>query len=1159
MTIRMNRKIFGKIFIALLFCLGGAQNASALSVNEIMVANIDCYVDPSWNYGAWVELYNPLATACNIKGYWISDDVNNLKKVHVTQSIIVPANGYKNLWFDHYDKYSPTQVNLKLDADGGTIYISDPKGNLLICQDYPPSIPRASWACLSNGEWGYTSTPTPEKKNDGVVLCEERLEAPSVSPESKIFKGSLVVHVDKPSGTTLRYTTDGTTPTMTNGTTSITGSFVVSKTTIYRFALFRNGFLSSPVITRSYLLQDKDFSLPVISVVTDSRNLYSDELGIFVRGVNGRAGRGQSGKCNWNMDWDRPANFDLMTYDGNSLVNQEVDILRCGGWNRVHAPYSFKVHASKIYEGKNTIDACAFRGKPYNRYKTLQMRNGGNDSNGRVTDAFIQKLVQTSGMDVDVQDYEPVAHYINGVYKGVINMREPTNKHYVQANYGLDEDEIDMFEMNNDSGYIQKQGTEDAYNKIYTLSKQASNDAVYDQISQFLDIEEFCNYNAVQMYLCNWDWPQNNMKGWRPAKEGGRFRFILFDTERAFEESNPFSSFAARQYYTFDRLYNEPVSAWSAEIKYVTIFLNLLKNKQFRRRFIDSFCLVAGSVFEPNRCQQLIQEWTRYVEPMQILPDNGYGKNNSPWDSANRLLNNLKSHTKPMVTLLQAYAPMQLGSSTPRQLKLNSNISGAQFSLNGISVPTGKFNGQIFTPATIKVETPVGYEFDGWIKENADNFLVASGDSWTYKDNGNLDNSPWKSLGYGTSSWSNGSTPFSLNSLQQTTVYFRKNVKLEAAPTAEDVFKLDYTVKGGFIVYVNGVEAFRQDMPSGDPTSDTFASKTHLEKQDGSMVLESSLFKKGINILAVEIHRGSKEEGSLYWNAALSTFSDGESLSNYCSQDAEFNVPDEDLVLTAHFSKKAVSETTFTPVIINEISAGNSIYVNDYFKKGDWVELFNTTDNDIDLSGMYLSDDEEAPHKYTISNEGTSVSTILPAHGYKVIWCDDRTPISQLHAPFKLANEDNAIVMLTASDDSWNSRFQYCAHDGTESIGRYPDGTDSLYVMDKPSIDASNRVTMYSLSYSVSTHEDGLAQMASSHQGEMKLFFKNDALWISAESACNVILHVYTIEGTLCMETSLTYDCQNRAVDLSILKSGTYIARTSNSLGEECSIKFIKK
>ena len=59
--------------------VGNAQENADLIVNEIQVENIDQFVDPSWNFGGWVELYNPSSKPYRLRGCWVSDDVENLK------------------------------------------------------------------------------------------------------------------------------------------------------------------------------------------------------------------------------------------------------------------------------------------------------------------------------------------------------------------------------------------------------------------------------------------------------------------------------------------------------------------------------------------------------------------------------------------------------------------------------------------------------------------------------------------------------------------------------------------------------------------------------------------------------------------------------------------------------------------------------------------------------------------------------------------------------------------------------------------------------------------------------------------------------------------------------------------------------------------------
>ena len=218
--------------------------AESIVINEIQSANIDMFVDPSFNYGGWVELYNPTNKAVSLNNLYVSDDATNLTKYNLGRDRgIIPAKGFHVLWLDHSNDQFPAQIDFKLDYDGGTFYISDAAGNLIVSQDYPEAIARTSYARTGDGgsSWGYTAYPSPGKSNAASIFATERVEAPIVDRDACLFASSFSFNVQIPLGATLRYTTDGTTPTLINGYTSEDGSFEVSSTSIYRFRLFEEG------------------------------------------------------------------------------------------------------------------------------------------------------------------------------------------------------------------------------------------------------------------------------------------------------------------------------------------------------------------------------------------------------------------------------------------------------------------------------------------------------------------------------------------------------------------------------------------------------------------------------------------------------------------------------------------------------------------------------------------------------------------------------------------------------------------------------------------------------------------------------------------------------------------------------------------------------
>lgn len=1144
--------------VVLLFssCLAASLHGRAegrVIINEIQTANIDQYVDPSWNYGGWVELYNPHATPFRLRGYWISDDPNNLKKHHITEQVVVYGYSYRNIWFDHHDKYCPSQVNTTLNLEGGTFYLSDENGTLVASQEYPAIPCRASWARTPNltGEWAYCNHPTPESANAVFTPCLSRMEAPIVDCESGIFEKPFVVHVDIPEGAILRYTQDGSTPTMQNGSTSEDGAFAVDDNCVMRWALFRDGSMGSPVVTRTFLKKDKNFTLPIISIVTDPAHLYSDELGIFVKGVNGRPGLGQTDKCNWNMDWDRPVHFDYLAADGSVSLSQEAEIRRCGGWGRMQTPYSFKIHSAKQYEGVSTMDYPFFVDKPFNKTKMLLIRNGGNiDSYYRMRDCFLQKLILTSGIDIDAQDYQPVVHYINGVYKGLINMREPNNKHFVYSNYGLDEDEIDLFVIDNDSGYVQKCGTRDAFMEWYELSKQANEDSVYRRICQQVDIDEYCNYMALQLYLGNADWPDNNLKAWRPTSASGRWRHLLYDLDGCFNRSHPFTEFETFRTHVFNTLLGEPVSNYTLEIEPVNIFLWMLENARFRRRFIDAFCLVAGSVFEPTRCEDSINKWAGIRYPMQILPDNGYGKNSNPWDGASDLVSKLREQSAHMYPQLESYARFNLKDVTPQHITLSSNIETARLEINGQTVPTGYFKGRLYPPVTLKTGAPIGYVFKGWKVLSGDaevgQAVFGYGSTWSFYDGGSLDGQSWKRLGYNTFSWSSGQSTKANN---PTTSYYRMMVTLAEKPKASEMMKIKYKVRDGFVMYVNGKEAFRYRMPEGNPTFSTSAVKHTVSGVDtGSAILDDGLFREGVNLVAVEVHTsGSGTE--TYWDCSLVRVEPNEGDSSYVSTSEEMNLPLGDMELQACYERASSGdESGVPPVVINEISASNDSKISEYYKKSDWIELYNTTDREIDLAGMYLSDDKNRPTKYQIAGTGKGMSTTIPPHGFRVVWCDGLQPASQLHASFKLSNTDGSCLILTAPDFTWSDTLVYCAHHVLESVARYPDGGRQLYCTSIPTINQRNKVNGQSIVLDALLPEnpDGISSVEGV-EGFVKLRVRDNVLLVDDI----VDVEVYCVDGLRVMSVHA-----DGSVPLALLRKGVYVAVARDANGNKGTLKF---
>ena len=1155
----------------------GGDASGSLIINEVMAANVDEFVSPAYNFDGWIELYNPTNKVYNLTGFYLSDEQNNLTKWRMPAAVgTIGANGYKVIWFDSND-IAQQNASFKLEVDGGTIYLSDTNGKLMESVTYPQAQERVSYARKTDGgsTWGLTSMATPGSSNDGSRFATSQLDAPAIDQDSKFFDGPFTATVTIPAGTTLRYTLDGTLPTLDNGIVSKSGIFNIEETTNLRLRLFADDQLASPVTTRSYISRWADFSLPVVSVVSDPDFIYSSELGVFSKGPNGRPGNGQNDKCNWNMNWERPVNFSYLTSDGTMVLNQDVNLEMCGGWSRAWTPHAFKLKGSKEMGGNKNLPYPFFSVKPYNRNRTLQIRNGGNDTGCRFRDPALQMIAASAGLNVDYQEYQPVHEFINGNYIGVLNVREPNNKHYVYANYGWDDDEIDQFEMSPDSGYVQKCGTKDAFLELVDLSESASNPETYAEICRLLDIDAYANYMATELYLRNWDWPQNNVKGFR-HQDNGKFRFVLFDMDGVFNVSDPFNGFMGKEIYTFDELRptGQGLGRITDQIRFVTLFKNMLTNSDFRRRFIDVYCMMGGSVFEANRATAIIQELASNVSPAMSI------EGNSPWSTANGLQNNLTNRLSSSIWDLCNYAPMELNYDDKHYVKLSCDIDDAQLQINGVNVPTGKFAGYLFSPVRLKAVAPASYVFQGW-KQKAQmkgTQVFAQGTAWSYYDQGSLDGEDWTSPSYSTSDWNSGRAPLGYNNpnvseatrldygddanYKRPTYYFRKNLMLTTTPTSDMEFWLNGTIDDGVVVYVNGQEAARYNMPSGDVYYNTFATTYANNNPDyASLQLDASLFQRGSNVIAVELHNNQANSSDILWDANLVMMEPTGDDQNYFSTKEEITLPDEDTELVASFRPMNTIEKLghrINPVRINEVSGSNYVYVNEYAKKNDWVELYNTTDKAIDVEGMFLTDDVDKPMKYQISKDNTKVNTIIPAHGYLLIWCDKLATTDQaLHASFKISGE-GGYLMLSDRGRTWTDVLTYGAHDGNTTVGRYPDGASDIYQMNVPTIEKSNMLTSYLVKEEQHDVVSGMQPVMIASANGFRIRYGAQTLFVKSDEADKAVVDIFTTDGRLVERTTVSVNQGTARVNVSHLPSGFYVARATNSQSTRVSCKFVK-
>ncbi|MFT4081941.1 MAG: PKD domain-containing protein [Nocardioides sp.] len=148
---------------------------------------------------------------------------------------------------------------------------------------------------------------------------------------------------------------------------------------------------------------------------------------------------------------------------------------------------------------------------------------------------------------------------------------------------------------------------------------------------------------------------------------------------------------------------------------------------------------------------------------------------------------------------------------------------------------------------------------------------VAAGSDWAWRYVSGAPPTGWTTNGFDDSSWSTGAAPlgfgttslgtdidtFSSTSDRPLAAYFRKSFTID---DASKVTELELTTRGddGVVVYVNGTEVGRSNMPSGTVTEKTYASSARRAAVAiaSPLVVDvpTSLLVDGTNVITAETH-----------------------------------------------------------------------------------------------------------------------------------------------------------------------------------------------------------------------------------------------------------------------------------------------------------------
>lgn len=614
-------------------------------ISEALNANYSTLKQPDESYPDWIEIHNRGDTPWPLAGHALSNNAKNPAKwvfpditLEPGEYLVVLATG-RNI--RDAQKKNDLHTNFGLSGDGDVVFLFSPEGEILDKLQIGRGHKDISYG-RSGTSLLYFEQPTPGSANgSGQPMFAEQ---PRISLASGCYDGAQSVSIEIPVGCTVTYTTDGSEP--QPGSTQYTGGAMsVTKTTVLRVRSFAGGALPSDIATASFIIntgantvQDhKHNNIAVMSLVTDPKNLWDPQTGIYVVGSKVKSvapdedesaytlANGMQAdyaiQANFWKDWEKAVHFDLIDETGVSEFSSDGIIRIFGAFSRGKEQKGFSLVARPGY-GPTRFNHKFFDNRDAESYKSVILRASAQDSTySRIRDIVITSLLEDADLGLKpesrivVQAYRQMVVYINGEYWGVYNLREKITKHFIGEHYGVSNvDGIDILMGNgNEKCIINGNGWKDYTEMVkWADSHDLSQQANYDYICSLMDVENFAAYCAAEIVVGNTD--TGNIKYWRSAELDNKWRWLYYDfcwaMNRNDDKTDEWTTGYRRDYFT---KYFHPDGHGNSKGTSTKLSRALLKNSTFRAMFLEKVAIMLNEVYTPEKIIARVDQCQNYI------------------------------------------------------------------------------------------------------------------------------------------------------------------------------------------------------------------------------------------------------------------------------------------------------------------------------------------------------------------------------------------------------------------------------------------------------------------------------------------------------------------------------------------------------------------
>lgn len=695
------------------------KREQSIVINEICNRNGTIITEDGYAGDDYIELYNTSKSTISLKGWSLSDDSEKRNR-QVLPDITIEPKEFVVFYADG-EISGEKSLNFKISADGETIFLSNPEGEV-VDQVFVPKLDMdQTYSRTTDGgpKWDKLLASVGESNHTAKKAASIVLDAPVFSHESGFYEDAFTLTMKAKRGQKIYYTTDGSIPTedsmlyeqgiiienrssqknVINGTARVVADWKdhqvieekVDKGTVIRAIAVGNNHRISDVVTATYFIgltgyENKD----VLSIVADQEKLIGDD-GIFVTGtaydqwyLSDPMSSDGVFSPNWTTNyeltnfWKRGRAAEILGNvqlfeNGQEAINQKAGIRVRGNYTRLLGKKSLQLTSRNSYSGSPLFEGTIFEG--YDTHAVYV--------SSTLEKAYCMKLAE--GRSMGFQDTRECVTFINGEYWYDAAFMEEFDELYFEQHFGVNPENVLLIkDMTAAIGEEYQYIYDDLLNYLRDETLSQTEKCVY--LYENIDVQSVIDWLCFNLYIGNHDLTyKRNSILWRTIEpEDGpygdcKWRWLVCDIDRAASEADPTETdFWEFKIICDNRFY------WA-----------LRESEHFRKQFVITAMDMMNTNFSLENVEEVLSEWG-----LDLSYANGY----------------FVKRPEYMIEALRQEFDLY-GTVEEVSLQTNDNEAGKIYiNTTEADISDKPWTGKYFTDYPIQVSAVAnpGYRFVGW-------------------------------------------------------------------------------------------------------------------------------------------------------------------------------------------------------------------------------------------------------------------------------------------------------------------------------------------------------------------------------------------------------------------------------------------------------------